>query len=53
MCTAHVEKHQDGPRALPHTLHHYALWANIILGGLIWLFHPNRQTAKFFLIYAV
>ena len=34
MCTAHVERHQDGPRALATScICHYALQAIILLGG--------------------
>ena len=31
ICTARVEWHRVGPRALLHALCHYALWAKIIL----------------------
>ena len=34
MCTAHVERHQDGPIALATScICHYALQAIILLGG--------------------
>ena len=31
ICTARVEGRPPGPRALLHALHHYVLWAKIIL----------------------
>ena len=48
ICTAHIEGHRAGPRALLHALHHYALRAKIKLADFnLAILRPDRQITKF------